>query len=326
MSQFIMQEAHLHADEFMFGNRSLRFDTPVCYGSVSTVQLQPNIALSLFDVVTYETVNFCVSQELPHIIELGIVLSGNINMRVAGSRREFDALPGQSYASVFAGNLAAETHIPANQHVQMLEMRFTPETLDEMCANLGTSVPSHLHKPLANAPSIPYKCSSVASQHMNQLAQEILSLNGEQTAQTFMLESISRDFVSRYLNFANNGSLPTNTTLTPRDIERVREARRILVARLENPPSLHELARLVNLNDFKLKLGFRQAFGTTAYRYLKQVRLQTAHHLLSERQGSVTEVALSVGYRNLGDFGIAFKQRYGMSPKAFRAGKKPLLP
>jgi len=34
------------------------------------------------------------------------------------------------------------------------------------------------------------------------------------------------------------------------------------------PPSLMELARLVGLNERKLKIGFREVFKTTAFSYL----------------------------------------------------------
>ena len=86
-----------------------------------------------------------------------------------------------------------------------------------------------------------------------------------------------------------------------------------------------ELARLVNLNDFKLKQGFRQAFGTTAYSYLKELRLQRAQTLLRDQNKSVTETAFTVGYCNIGDFGIAFKRRFGVSPKYFLQGEKSVI-
>ena len=45
-------------------------------------------------------------------------------------------------------------------------------------------------------------------------------------------------------------------TLQSGDIERVREARDVLIRNLENPPSLLELARQVGINKNKLNQGF----------------------------------------------------------------------
>lgn len=309
----------------MFGTRAMRVAEPAATGCVSTLSLNTGFALTTFNVVFRQPFRLHLHCQVPHLVEIGIILSGNVNMRVQGCRREYDSLSGQSYASVYSGEIGTATSMSANQHVQMLELRLTPEALKAKCAELGVPVPQNLQRPLANAPNSPYKCTSVANLAMKRLGQQILALHDDETAQPFLLESLCHELLFRYLTFANDGVLPTHNTLAPRDVERVREARFILASRLDNPPSLSELARLVNLNDFKLKLGFRQAFGTTAYRYLKQVRLQEARRRLQERQESVTEVALAVGYRNLGDFGIAFKQKYGVSPRELRTGKKSVF-
>ena len=52
------------------------------------------------------------------------------------------------------------------------------------------------------------------------------------------------------------------------DINRIYHARAILISDFDNPPSLLELARQVGLNDYKLKIGFRQVFNTTVFGYL----------------------------------------------------------
>ena len=108
-------------------------------------------------------------------------------------------------------------------------------------------------------------------------ATELLAL---QFAQWNLMESASPVKQSDYL-------LRTN------DIDRLNCARDILEQRMEEPPSLLELARLVGLNDYKLKQGFRQVFGTTVFGYLREYRLEKARQLLSTDTMSVTEVAFA---------------------------------
>ncbi|MBW4568625.1 MAG: AraC family transcriptional regulator [Tolypothrix carrinoi HA7290-LM1] len=76
------------------------------------------------------------------------------------------------------------------------------------------------------------------------------------------------------------------------DIERIHYAKDILVGNLNNPPSLLELARLTGLNDYKLKIGFHQIFGTTVFGYLYQHRMEQARQLLLEGKMKVKDVAL----------------------------------
>ncbi|OKH56003.1 hypothetical protein NIES2101_01710 [Calothrix sp. HK-06] len=102
----------------------------------------------------------------------------------------------------------------------------------------------------------------------------------------------------------------------PEDIERIHYAKEILIQNIENPPSLLELARLIGLNDYKLKVGFRQYFGTSVFNYLYQQRMEKARLLLLTGQMSVKEVARAVGYANQSYFTVAFRKRFGINPKS----------
>jgi AraC family transcriptional activator of pyochelin receptor len=111
-------------------------------------------------------------------------------------------------------------------------------------------------------------------------------------------------------------------SLKPDDVDRIYLARDILTENADRPPSLMQLARQVGLNDFKLKLGFRQIFGTTVFGYVHRHRMETARQLLSDRRMNVKEVAQAVGYANQSRFAAAFRQQFGMNPKAYLLNKK----
>ncbi|MDZ8108505.1 MAG: AraC family transcriptional regulator [Nostoc sp. DedQUE12a] len=115
----------------------------------------------------------------------------------------------------------------------------------------------------------------------------------------------------------NEKSAATPILLKPNDIDRIHDAREVLINNLENPPSLLELARQVGLNDHKLKLGFRQVFGTTVFGYLHQRRMEQARQLLLEGRMNVKEVARAVGYGNQSCFAAAFRKRFGVNPKSY---------
>jgi AraC-like DNA-binding protein len=103
------------------------------------------------------------------------------------------------------------------------------------------------------------------------------------------------------------------------DVECLHAARKILMQRASNPPSLLELARQVGLNDYKLKQGFLQVFGTTVFGYLHDYRLERSQQLLASSEMSVTEVAHAVGYASLPSFSKAFRKKFDNSPTAYTA-------
>ena len=106
------------------------------------------------------------------------------------------------------------------------------------------------------------------------------------------------------------------TVLKNDDIERIHYAREILVKNVDNPPSLLELARLAGINDYKLKMGFRQVFNTTVFGYLRSYRMEKARQLLIEQNIKVSEVAGIVGYNSISRFNSAFKRQFGVTPSS----------
>lgn len=91
----------------------------------------------------------------------------------------------------------------------------------------------------------------------------------------------------------------------------------ILRQDLETPPRLLELARRVGLSHPRLNRGFRQCFGTTAFGYLRMLRLEEARQLLEAGKTNVTDAAYSVGYQSLPSFSRAFSDRFGLCPREF---------
>jgi AraC family transcriptional regulator, transcriptional activator of the genes for pyochelin and ferripyochelin receptors len=106
------------------------------------------------------------------------------------------------------------------------------------------------------------------------------------------------------------------------EVDRIHEARKILLQRINHPPSLIELARLVGLNDNALKRGFRRVFGTTVFGYLHDYRLEQAQQLLTSGEMNVSEVAAMIGFESRSYFSIAFRKKFGMNPKEYQLQRK----
>ena len=103
-----------------------------------------------------------------------------------------------------------------------------------------------------------------------------------------------------------------------RDTDRIREAYHILLARLDHPPSLVDLSRLVGINRNKLNRGFKVLFGDTAFNLLRYARLSQARKLLKDTKLSLSEIALAVGYNSQANFTTAFRNYFGKTPKTVR--------
>lgn len=94
--------------------------------------------------------------------------------------------------------------------------------------------------------------------------------------------------------------------------------RQYLDEQYANPPTLVALARLFGLNDFKLKKGFREQFGTTVFGYIAEKRLTVARYLLEATETPVHEVGENVGFSNPAHFATAFRKKFGVAPSQVR--------
>jgi AraC-like DNA-binding protein len=109
--------------------------------------------------------------------------------------------------------------------------------------------------------------------------------------------------------------------LKPGTLERIYYAQTLLHQTLHNPPSLPDLAKQVKLNEYTLKQGFRQVFGTSVFDYLHDYRLEQARQLLELGDRKVADVAETVGFASRSYFATAFKQKFGLNPKAYQQQK-----
>lgn len=109
-------------------------------------------------------------------------------------------------------------------------------------------------------------------------------------------------------------SAAAEVKLQPYELSRLREAWEYLLQHLEQPGTVMELSHVVGLNDFKLKRGFKQLYGITVFEFVQEARMKKAKRLLHETEMSVHAVAISVGYKNISSFTVAFKKKYGALP------------
>lgn len=80
-----------------------------------------------------------------------------------------------------------------------------------------------------------------------------------------------------------------------------------------------ELAAIIFRSpDYCIKL-FKREYGITPYEYQLRSRLQMAERLLRNTALPVAQVAAQVGYSDPCYFSAVFRQRYGVSPRQFRA-------
>ena len=82
--------------------------------------------------------------------------------------------------------------------------------------------------------------------------------------------------------------------------------------------SLFQAARMACLNRSHFCSYFRSVTGCSFIEYTNRIRIKKAEDLLRNREMSITEIALAIGYNSVNYFDEIFKQMKGYSPRKFR--------
>jgi len=93
---------------------------------------------------------------------------------------------------------------------------------------------------------------------------------------------------------------------------------RFMEAAYLEPITLQTLVDQVHLNPSYLIRLFREVQHMTPFQYLNTLRMNAAISYLKESSLSIQEIAFKSGYGSIHYFSRIFKQKYGVSPSAWR--------
>ena len=158
------------------------------------------------------------------------------------------------------------------------------------------------------------KMQPEALQYSNQL-----TFSGEQNLQKRLsIEANSLAWIAEVLKQQVQTSSAHKTVISATDRDSIQK----ITEMIENNPSyeysLFELCSFGGINEHKLKTCFKAIHGKTVFSYLRMLRMQQAAELLKEDRSSVIDIANEVGYSNASHFARAFKEQYGLLPKAYQ--------
>lgn len=242
-------------------------------------------------------------------------LSGGCRVNNDGLKTTHEEVAGKSYLYCLPNTAELEEY-PAGCRICRVHIQVSPELiqgfsdrLDELPTELKTAI-EHPEKALLYHPSR-------ITPAQQQVLQQILEWPYHGLTRQFYLEGKVLELLALQLSQLTNKQLDHSSPLKTRDIDRIYEARDILIQNLAAPPSLAELARQVHLNENRLCQGFRQVFDTTVFGYLYNHRMELACQILQTGNLNIQETACRVGYTSRSSFVAAFKKKFKVSPSRY---------
>ena len=229
-----------------------------------------------------------------------------------GLKTAYEEVAGKSYLYCVPNTAELEKY-PAECRICRIQIQISPELLQGFSDRLH-ELPTELRTAIEQPEQAMLYAVGRITPTQQQVLKQIFHCAYQGLTRQFYLEAKVLELLA--LQFDQMLSSPQSPALATNDIDRIYQAREILIREMTGPPSLTELARQVQLNERKLKEGFRQVFKTTVFGYLQTYRLQQARQLLQAGGTTVQATAHDVGYASRSSFVAAFKKQFGVTPSS----------
>lgn len=284
--------------------QEIAFPPQVGEGMIRQVILRPGVELYCINMLLHQPVEMEVQVDYPHL-EVSYTHAGQGSWGVDGRRENYDMFQGKS-SLIFMRDARLNAQLQPGCYFDHVELRMDARAVGELLPGYSNiERGKFLYRQTSEAPRIRLLVEQIkACPYTGKLGQ-------------LYLESKAMEWLA--VQWATIGDEEQGSKaaarLTRDDLKCLHAARELLEQTWRNPPALLELARRSGINDYKLKAGFRQVFGTTVFGYVRGLRMQEAHRMLELGYANVTEAAGLVGYQNPSHFAALFKRTFGYNPK-----------
>ncbi|MEM9362950.1 MAG: AraC family transcriptional regulator [Bacteroidota bacterium] len=247
-------------------------------------------------------------------VEMHFALNGETNTNSSYFNKSIKFVPG-SHNVLYTNGFRGQTEWSSRAPLRMFEINMTPNFVKKYLPN------NHILFDVFRE-AISKKESAVLSDQnypitleMYNIINEIIRCERTGVFKRIFLESKVISLLllqmEQISSFNHNNSY---LSLKKEDVEKMYAVKELLDLNFKKTDTLTNLAKKVGTNEYTLKKGFKELFGTSVFQYWKGLRLETAKSMLMDDGLSVQEVSLKIGYKNPQHFTTAFKKQFGVVP------------
>ncbi|GJD15177.1 transcriptional regulator [Rivularia sp. IAM M-261] len=287
-------------------------------GWIQEIELDGGFSLEIYDYQLHKTHMTEIVLEHEHPLQFCFMFKGDVisNVDYASLKAGETALCGCGMAP----KMFFTTLEPLEQYI---DIHIEPELFKKIFGIQDDAIPELLKHLFRQPDEDYYVCIKTITTQMQVALQQIWQCPFQGLVKKIYLEAKVLELMALRIQQDMAGEIIQFHEYKPRRtvVEQIYQAKEILESRLDNPPSLLELAEEVRLSIYQLKQSFPKVFGKSVFQYSHQYRMERARLLLYEGNMRVADVANSVGYSHLGQFSAAFKRMFGISPRDCLKGK-----
>jgi AraC-like DNA-binding protein len=193
----------------------------------------------------------------------------------------------------------------SRQQLQLLATEVLGHTVNIPTTGLVNILPhSHSAKQLALIIALLFDCASATSGRNNQQLVD------------YLIEELHILLVCNLANNSDKKYLQPFKYISNRQ-RIISRAEEYLHANMQEPFSLHELARATETSERMLEYHFKYIYGVSPQIWFRSMKLNEIHREFKKLAGShkrISDVAMEWGFNHLGRFSVEYRRLFGETP------------
>lgn len=244
-------------------------------------------------------------------VEMHFDLNGKMLTEVAGFNHMSFGFDSRQHNIIYCPGIKGK--IEFGTGVNMMEINIRPELFRKYIVG-NDAFKEFVNQMDQQNPAALGQQNLLITPAMFMIINAIINCNKTGTFKRLYLESKVIELLLLQLEQFNLNTCNDFCSLKPNDIDKMHHAREIIYQRTHEPHSLRKLALEIGTNEFTLKKGFKEVFGTTVFNMLADLKMEQAKQLLMDGDKSIVEISQVVGYKNCAHFCTAFKRKFSVTP------------
>lgn len=282
--------------------------------------LFPHVHVMNLHWTSYEDVELHDSSPVD-TININFHMAGRLDTQFEGLSHELNMRPGR-HNLVFSPEGGDTNRVAENESLEMFHISLDKTYFSDIIGcddHWSERVQEHLFR---NRPFSGITGTAGITTQMAGLIKEVKQCDQQGTMRNLMIQSKILELLALQIDQFRGPERQPAPGMPAMDRDRLYQLKNVLDARFLEDFTLAELSRMCLLNEFKVKKGFKDLFGTTVFGYLRKLRMDYAERLLRDSSHSVEEVSDMLGYEHAQHFSVAFKKYRGINPSQVRMGLK----
>ncbi len=283
-------------------NKKIDFPKETGHMFIEKSVISSEIILFKNSIHAKKDISLFQEESYSNTLYLNITLDGELFFQGFSKKDSF--LTKKSHTTMFLSNpKKGSTNIKRDSYIKSLSILINKSFLSPLVLN-------KIEKKEKHSRIFP------SSPRVQQLAKELYISNLNDDIEKIFIQSKILEILYCEINTSSEINISqTGIKFSAYDIEALHQAKDIMQNSIQKPPSLIELSKIVKLNEFKLKFGFKKLFGLAPYEISREYKMIEAKKLLESSEFNVGEISKKVGYKHIQTFSTAFTKHYGIKPK-----------